>query len=45
MHTALQPYAIVAETDTAVIAANGMDLAYIRFRITDRNGHTVPDKI
>ncbi len=44
MHTALQPYAIVAETDTAVIAANGMDLAYIRFRITDRNGHTVPDK-
>jgi len=41
--TAGEPVKILLEPDRKIIKANGLDLAYIKVRIVDSNGTTVPN--
>ena len=43
LQTAGNPFIITLEPDVKTLKANGVDLAYIKVRITDKNGITVPD--
>jgi beta-galactosidase len=43
LQTAGNPYSIALESDVKTLKANGIDLAYIKVCITDKNGITVPD--
>ena len=43
LKTAGEPIQLIAEADVDTLTADGLDLAYLNYRLVDKDGNTVPD--